>query len=201
MAGSDWGYILLVVDSRVKERRGSSPRPFCGSAPAWLYFQRGRGWANIHHRLRRKHETGNKFLVVDGDPTNHTQSPSSEWGYPSAHGHNYYGIISPWLWMGLSALIAPPPPNPFPGIVFYDIGPANQIVVEAGYRCPVGNAFIGGVAGSQHILGTAFDFWSKNSKWGSAMKDSIEKNYEKPLLNAKHFIRYSGHIHLDWRIQ
>ena len=50
---------------------------------------------------------GHKFLVVDGDPVNGPADRPPH-GYPSGHGHNYYGIVSPMPHYGLHGLIIPP---------------------------------------------------------------------------------------------
>lgn len=68
--------------------------------------------------------------------------------------------------------------------LFFDKG--ISLMINSGYRCPVGNNIIGGAPQSEHIYGIAFDwdFGSENNKTNSQVLYSIYKyirdNYNQP---------------------
>ncbi|WP_419948298.1 hypothetical protein [Candidatus Palauibacter sp.] len=68
--------------------------------------------------------------------------------------------------------------------------------IESDWRCPVGNADprVGGSAGSQHVLGTAGDFYSADfdARAAGIFSDAAE-------LLADWWYSDTAHTHIDWR--
>ena len=73
----------------------------------------------------------------------------------------------------------------------------KPIVVNSGFRCPVHNAAVGGVANSQHMMGEAADLCCADNK---RLAEIIEKNgkYDQMIkyLRPDGSIRF---IHVSWK--
>ncbi len=70
----------------------------------------------------------------------------------------------------------------------------EPIYVNSGYRCPLLNKAVGGVAGSQHILGQAADITTKSRKNDLIMERYIEEN-----LTFDQMIVYKNFIHISYK--
>lgn len=70
----------------------------------------------------------------------------------------------------------------------------EPVYVNSGYRCPLLNRAVGGVVGSQHVLGQAADITTGD--WTSDLKlvNYIEKN-----LIFDQMIVYKNFIHISYR--
>ena len=70
----------------------------------------------------------------------------------------------------------------------------EPIYINSGYRCPLLNKAVGGVAGSQHVLGQAADITTGD--WTSDLKlvNYIEKN-----LIFDQMIIYKNFIHISYK--
>ena len=72
--------------------------------------------------------------------------------------------------------------------------------ITSDWRCPEGNSSVGGVAGSQHVQGTAGDFTA--SGFDAAMHEQFRlagiaagRGWSSPYGSGG----YTTHIHIDWR--
>lgn len=70
----------------------------------------------------------------------------------------------------------------------------EPIYVNSGYRCPLLNKAVGGVAGSQHVLGQAADITTKSRENNLIMERYIEEN-----LVFDQMIIYKNFIHISYR--
>ena len=70
----------------------------------------------------------------------------------------------------------------------------KPIYVNSGYRCPLLNKAVGGVAGSQHILGQAADITTKSRENDLIMERYIEEN-----LVFDQMIVYKNFIHISYK--
>lgn len=70
----------------------------------------------------------------------------------------------------------------------------EPIYVNSGYRCPLLNKAVGGVAGSQHVLGQAADITTKSRENNLIMERYIEEN-----LVFDQMIVYKNFIHVSYR--
>lgn len=70
----------------------------------------------------------------------------------------------------------------------------EPIYVNSGYRCPLLNKAVGGVAGSQHVLGQAADITTKSRENNLIMERYIEEN-----LVFDQMIVYKNFIHISYR--
>lgn len=70
----------------------------------------------------------------------------------------------------------------------------EPIYVNSGYRCPLLNKAVGGVAGSQHVLGQAADITTKSRASNLIMERYIEEN-----LIFDQMIVYKNFIHVSYR--
>ena len=68
------------------------------------------------------------------------------------------------------------------------------IFVNSGYRCPLLNKAVGGVAGSQHVLGQAADITTKSRANNLIMERYIEEN-----LVFDQMIVYKNFIHISYK--
>lgn len=73
--------------------------------------------------------------------------------------------------------------------------------VTSDWRCPIGNANVGGSANSQHVQGLAGDFTA------AGFDSTMHKNFEDAAINAGSVWssgygtgsdQYTGHIHIHW---
>ncbi len=73
------------------------------------------------------------------------------------------------------------------------------IVVNSGYRCPKHNKAVGGVTGSQHLLGQAADIWVE----GQGLRDegNLAKLAKILVENGKfdQLILYPTFVHVSWK--
>lgn len=70
----------------------------------------------------------------------------------------------------------------------------EPIYVNSGYRCPLLNKAVGGVAGSQHVLGQAADITTKSRENNLIMERYIEEN-----IVFDQMIIYKNFIHISYR--
>lgn len=70
----------------------------------------------------------------------------------------------------------------------------KPIFVNSGYRCPLLNKAVGGVAGSQHVLGQAADITTKSRENNLIMERYIEEN-----IVFDQMIIYKNFIHISYR--
>lgn len=70
----------------------------------------------------------------------------------------------------------------------------EPIYVNSGYRCPLLNKAVGGVAGSQHVLGQAADITTRSRENNLIMERYIEEN-----LTFDQMIVYKNFIHVSYR--
>lgn len=70
----------------------------------------------------------------------------------------------------------------------------KPIYVNSGYRCPLLNKAVGGVAGSQHVLGQAADITTRLRENDLIMERYIEEN-----LVFDQMIVYKNFIHISYR--
>ena len=70
----------------------------------------------------------------------------------------------------------------------------EPIYVNSGYRCPLLNKAVGGVAGSQHVLGQAADITTRSRENNLIMERYIEEN-----LVFDQMIVYKDFIHVSYR--
>lgn len=70
----------------------------------------------------------------------------------------------------------------------------EPIYVNSGYRCPLLNKAVGGVAGSQHILGQAADITTRSRK-----NDLIMERYIEETLTFDQMIVYKNFIHISYK--
>jgi len=70
----------------------------------------------------------------------------------------------------------------------------EPIYVNSGYRCPLLNKAVGGVAGSQHVLGQAADISTRSRENNLIMERYIEEN-----LVFDQMIVYKNFIHISYR--
>ena len=64
----------------------------------------------------------------------------------------------------------------------------QPIVVTSGYRCPKLNAAVGGVKGSQHLLGQAADIKATNPKDNGKLHACIKKLVQSKKINVGQLI-------------
>ena len=70
----------------------------------------------------------------------------------------------------------------------------EPIYVNSGYRCPLLNKAVGGVAGSQHVLGQAADITTK-----SRLQDLLMEGYIEENLIFDQMIIYKNFIHISYK--
>ena len=70
----------------------------------------------------------------------------------------------------------------------------EPIYVNSGYRCPLLNKAVGGVAGSQHVVGQAADITTRSRKNDLIMERYIEEN-----LTFDQMIVYKNFIHISYK--
>ena len=70
----------------------------------------------------------------------------------------------------------------------------KPIFVNSGYRCPLLNKAVGGVAGSQHVLGQAADITTRSRENDLIMERYIEEN-----LVFDQMIVYKNFIHISYK--
>lgn len=70
----------------------------------------------------------------------------------------------------------------------------EPIYVNSGYRCPLLNKAVGGVAGSQHVLGQAADITTRSRENNLIMERYIEEN-----IVFDQMIIYKNFIHISYR--
>ena len=70
----------------------------------------------------------------------------------------------------------------------------EPIYVNSGYRCPLLNKAVGGVAGSQHVLGQAADITTRSRENNLIMERYIEEN-----LVFDQMIVYKDFIHISYK--
>ena len=67
--------------------------------------------------------------------------------------------------------------------------------INSAYRCPIHNEAVGGVSGSKHLLGTAFDVSTRAKDWTVADKARL---YEvAKSVGFKGFGHYRTFLHID----
>ena len=70
---------------------------------------------------------------------------------------------------------------------------AGPIIINSGFRCESVNRKVGGVAGSQHLIGQAADIRPKDASQFPALVDFLKKwEYTDQLLTG------SGWLHISW---
>lgn len=70
----------------------------------------------------------------------------------------------------------------------------KPIYVNSGYRCPLLNKAVGGVAGSQHVLGQAADITTRSRENNLIMERYIEEN-----IVFDQMIIYKNFIHISYK--
>lgn len=70
----------------------------------------------------------------------------------------------------------------------------KPIFVNSGYRCPLLNKAVGGVAGSQHVLGQAADITTRSRENDLIMERYIEEN-----IVFDQMIIYKNFIHISYK--
>ena len=66
----------------------------------------------------------------------------------------------------------------------------------SGYRCPIGNSNVGGVDGSRHIEGRAYDFVVLGPRWTEELKEEI---VDWVIVNGGYaYASEKGHVHVSW---
>ena len=70
----------------------------------------------------------------------------------------------------------------------------EPIYVNSGYRCPLLNKAVGGVAGSQHVLGQAADITTR-----SRLQDLLMEGYIEENLIFDQMIIYKNFIHISYK--
>lgn len=73
----------------------------------------------------------------------------------------------------------------------------NGAWVESSWRCPVGNARVGGTLASQHMEGTAGDFDASGFEAGGSVESAFAE--AAAFANAGWSWSYGGSYHIDWR--
>src|SRR5690606_8243370 len=76
----------------------------------------------------------------------------------------------------------------------------GSIVLASGYRCPHGNAAVGGASQSRHMWGDAADMYSAAHPWSFAEWTLLSEAAEQ--AGATFIEPYSqdpSHVHADWR--
>ena len=69
---------------------------------------------------------------------------------------------------------------------------AGPIIINSGFRCESVNRKVGGVAGSQHLIGQAADIRPKDPSQFSALVDFLKKwEYTDQLLTGSGWLRIS----------
>lgn len=71
----------------------------------------------------------------------------------------------------------------------------EPIYVNSGYRCPLLNKAVGGVPGSQHVLGQAADITTHSRASNLIMERYIEEN-----LTFDQMIVYKDFIHISYKL-
>jgi hypothetical protein len=110
----------------------------------------------------------------------------SELNRSPGSGHPPYGIVKSVLWTGLEDTRSN-----------YARG---GIVIDSGYRCPHGNALVGGAYQSRHMWGDAADMHSQDNPW-SQTEWNLLRN-AAVAAGATYVEPYSqdpDHVHADWR--
>ena len=70
---------------------------------------------------------------------------------------------------------------------------SGPIIINSGFRCETVNRKVGGVSGSQHLIGQAADIRPKDPSQFSALVDFLKKwEYTDQLLTG------SGWLHISW---
>ena len=70
---------------------------------------------------------------------------------------------------------------------------SGPIIINSGFRCETVNRKVGGVSGSQHLIGQAADIRPKDPSQFSALVEFLKKwEYTDPLLTG------SGWLHISW---
>ena len=110
----------------------------------------------------------------------------SELNRSPGSGHPPYGIVRSVLWSGLENTRSN-----------YNRG---GIVIDSGYRCPHGNALVGGAYQSRHMWGDAADMHSQDHPWSQAewtllrnAANAAGATYIEPYADDP------SHVHADWR--
>ena len=70
----------------------------------------------------------------------------------------------------------------------------TPIFVNSGYRCPLLNKAVGGVPGSQHVVGQAADITTRSRANNLIMERYIEEN-----LTFDQMIVYKNFIHISYK--
>lgn len=68
-----------------------------------------------------------------------------------------------------------------------------QVYINSGYRCPLLNKAVGGVAGSQHLLGQAADITTKDRK-----KNLLIVDWATQFATFDQMIIYKDFIHISY---
>ena len=105
--------------------------------------------------------------------------------YPGS-GHPPFGIVKQVLWSGLESTRSN-----------YNRG---GLVIDSGYRCPHGNAAVGGAWQSRHMWGDAADMHSADHLWNRAEWDLMQSAARN--AGASYIEPYEQdptHLHADWR--
>ena len=73
-------------------------------------------------------------------------------------------------------------------------------MIDSGYRCPHGNASVGGAAQSRHMWGDAADMHSANHPWDQS--EWLLLQAAATAAGATFIEPYNqdpSHVHADWR--
>ena len=74
----------------------------------------------------------------------------------------------------------------------------QPIHVNSWFRCPTHNKKVGGVSGSQHLIGAATDIWVRGMSI-SQLKWNITNAYVAGVIPKPTMITYPSFVHLDFR--
>ncbi len=109
------------------------------------------------------------------------QSPGS--------GHPPWGIVRPALWDLIEGTAA-----------VYDYWGNGPITITSGYRCPHGNALVGGEEDSRHMFGDAFDSKSVTQLWDfNEWEELRDAGLAAGATFYESYFLDPTHLHLDLR--
>ena len=164
-----------------------SGRSFLGQTSAQRNVQECGDERGVIIQEYRSHGVG--WVPSCGDFSTGGGTANFSWGELNrspGSGHPPYGIVRNVLWTGLENTRSN-----------YNRG---GIVIDSGYRCPHGNAAVGGAAQSRHMFGDAADMHSSDHPWDFNEWDRLQ---QAAVAAGATFIEpYSqdpSHVHADWR--
>lgn len=104
-------------------------------------------------------------------------------GFSTGNPHQPWGVIRSVLWNGLDAT---------------RLAYGSPVIVNSGYRCPHGNASVGGASSSKHMEGIAADIRPVAAQI-SPSELALLRHLAETDGGATFAEVYSSHVHVDWR--